>query len=165
MAKSTKETENKATQDVTAPENTTAEGDTSADNVDYKAMFEQLMAKITDQQSDIDALKSKKETPAERSRAEEQKLLEQIKAANEAGEEYVDLYVDKGSIKANKNIEIAVNGKQYVVPRGVPVRVPRQVADVYYNSVQQNEIAFEKQEEVSAESVRQLREYGQSVLS
>ncbi len=144
-------------------ENTTVtaenEGDTQGEYIDYKAEFEQLMQTVKAQGEQIAKLMAAKITPKENKLAEEQDVLARVIAANKASEEYVDLYIDKGSKKSNKNFELAVDGVQYVIPKGETVRVPRKVAEVYYNSVKQTEFADEKQAKTSEAAVEELRKY------
>lgn len=43
------------------------------------------------------------------------------------------------------DMTITVNGKNFQIKRGVQVEVPQYVAEVYYNSEAQKEIAYAKQ--------------------
>lgn len=43
------------------------------------------------------------------------------------------------------DVTITVNGKNFQIKRGVQVEVPQYVAEVYYNSEAQKEIAYAKQ--------------------
>lgn len=43
------------------------------------------------------------------------------------------------------DVTITVNGKNFLIKRGVQVEVPQYVAEVYYNSEAQKEIAYARQ--------------------
>ena len=49
-------------------------------------------------------------------------------------EERVDLFVEKGYANDEPNLLIAVNGVNYVLPRGKTSKVPKHVAAEYYRS-------------------------------
>ena len=58
----------------------------------------------------------------------------------------VKLFKDKGEYK--EPLFVAVNGRSFTVPRGVPVEVPECVAEVLRNSQEQDEYALSIQEEL-----------------
>jgi hypothetical protein len=88
---------------------------------------------------------------SDKRREEEEALVAKTVAANEQAMEMVDCYVDLGSLRSNKNIEVAINGKQYVVPRGQQVRIPRCVKEVIENSLKQRATAFGLQDKKKAD--------------
>ena len=49
-------------------------------------------------------------------------------------QERVTIFVPKGSAKDDPNMIIGINGKNYVLPKGQQVTVPREVADEFYRS-------------------------------
>ena len=59
-----------------------------------------------------------------------------------------------GSLRGKKNLEVSINGVQYLVNRGVDVKVPRKVAEVIENSMKQREAAFGLQDRRAAEAKR-----------
>ena len=79
---------------------------------------------------------------SDKKREREEAMIAQTEAANKAAEELVDYYVDLGSLRSNKNIEVSINGKQYIIPRGKPVRIPRKVKEVVENALKQRAEAF-----------------------
>lgn len=93
-----------------------------------------------------------KSAAAEKEEAEE-KLLQKIREANKRSMEPVKIHVDRGNMRNSRNVEVAINGVQYLVPRGVDVMVPRCVAEVINNAEKQRDNAFAMQEEKSAEFV------------
>lgn len=50
------------------------------------------------------------------------------------------------------DVTITVNGKNFQIRRGVQVEVPQYVAEVYYNSEAQKEIAYAQQREAEQTS-------------
>lgn len=84
-----------------------------------------------------------------RSEMEEQWIKQTIDANAEAAE-LVDYYAPGGAMRANKNFEVSLNGKQYIVPRGKPVRIPRTVKEIIENSIAQENEAYGMQEEQNA---------------
>lgn len=46
---------------------------------------------------------------------------------------------------------IALNGKAYNIPRGKPVEVPKAVAEIYYRSIQAEEISYAYSDEQQRE--------------
>ncbi len=48
--------------------------------------------------------------------------------------ERVSLTVPRGDLRADPNLFISINGRNYVIPRGKTVQVPPAVAEEYYRS-------------------------------
>lgn len=91
---------------------------------------------------------------AQMKKAEEDALLiEEAKANYKKAFEKVKIHIDRGNLKGNRNAEVAINGKQYLIPKGVDVEVPRCVAEVIANAEAQKNAAYAMQEEKSAEFV------------
>lgn len=78
--------------------------------------------------------------------AEAERLLELVRRANEDAEQEVEIHVETGSLKANKNAEVSINGRQYIVPKGQTVKVPRKVAEIIENARVQKDKAYGIQE-------------------
>ena len=94
---------------------------------------------------------------AKRLRAEaERKRLEE---ANARSMELVEYHVEMGSLKSSKNVEVAINGRQYVIPRGVTVKIPRCVAEVLDNARRQLNLAYGVQEEKVEELEQSVRQF------
>lgn len=81
---------------------------------------------------------------------EEEKQLEQVRAANEMAKEETEYYIDEGSIKSNKNVNVSINGVQYIIPKGETVKIPRAVAEIIDNSKRQRAAAFGLQDKRKA---------------
>ena len=92
--------------------------------------------------------------------AEEERLLQIVEEENARAEELVDVHVELGSIRGNKNIEVAVNGRQYVIPRGETVQVPRKVKEIIDNALRQRDEAYGLQKRRRDESEKNIKEYG-----
>lgn len=92
--------------------------------------------------------------------AEEERLLQIVEEENAKAEELVDVHVELGSIRGNKNIEVAVNGRQYVIPRGETVQVPRKVKEIIDNALRQRDEAYGLQKRRRDESEKNIKEYG-----
>lgn len=95
-------------------------------------------------------------TAAEKAQEETEAEIERIRAANEKAEELVTVHVEMGSLRGKKNLEVSINGVQYLVNRGVDVKVPRKVAEVIENSMKQREAAFGLQDRRAEEAKRAM---------
>lgn len=136
-----------------------AEEMTAAETVTVsKADFEALLndMKLMKQQlASEDRLKS----------AKEQQLIADEEARKRAEEgnaramELTDVHVDLGNLRGSKNVEVSINGKQYVIPRGKTVQVPRCVAEVIENARKQREIAYGLQEQRADELMKSAAAY------
>lgn len=120
-----------------------------------KADFEQLVADVKLMKSQLTS-ESRAQTLKDSKAAEEAAELEALKKANERAEELVEIHVEEGSIKGNKNIDVAINGVQYVVQRGKTVKVPRKVAEVIENAKRQRAIAYGLQDKRAEEFERNM---------
>lgn len=156
MSKSTKAVENTAEVKPEAPAKETVEVKPEASAKETvtvsKEDFERILADMKIQL----AGELRAELMKDSRTAAEEAELEQIRKANERAEELVTIHVDAGSIKGNKNIDVAINGVQYVVQRGKDVQVPRKVAEVIMNAQRQREIAYGLQDKRSQEFEREL---------
>ena len=113
---------------------------------EFKAMQEQL-AVLTKYMAGENRVKSAQDKKLE----EENKLLELVNAANKNAMEKVKIHVEKGNLKGNKNAEVAINGVQFIIPKGQDEMVPRCVAEVLENAERQKNAAYAMQEEKSTE--------------
>lgn len=105
-----------------------------------KTLLEKILADNEEMKAEISKIKKDSEAASkivsaeQRKIEEEQRLIELTKAANAAADEEVEVYVDLGSLKSNKNIEPSINGKQYIIPRGENITVPKAVKEIIENS-------------------------------
>lgn len=116
-----------------------------------KAEFEEMKAQLAllmKQATSEDRMKS----DAEKKYEADEKAMEQVRAANAAAEEEVELFISEGSLRSNKTAEVSINGVQYLVPKGQLVRVPRKVKEVIDNAIAQKKEAYGLQEKKAAES-------------
>lgn len=67
-------------------------------------------------------------------------------------EERVDLFVEKGYANDEPNLLIAVNGVNYVLPRGKTSKVPKHVAAEYYRSRKAQQHLDEQVDKMLAEA-------------
>ena len=84
-----------------------------------------------------DALKAENEAlkaELEAMKANQAKDEAEPEAPSVPVEERVDLFVEKGYANDEPNLLIAVNGVNYVLPRGKTSKVPKHVAAEYYRS-------------------------------
>jgi hypothetical protein len=126
-----------------------------------KDEFEQLLAKYESMQSQIDLIaRSGGKTTNEVDLKEEARLLKIVKEGNEKAKEKVEVHVDMGAIRSNKNIDISINGKQVVVPKGKTIEVERNVAEIIDNAKKQREISLGLQEERAGEAAKAKAEGG-----
>lgn len=114
-----------------------------------QAQLDAIMADLTLMKQKL-ASEEREKSVTDKQRAREKAMIAQTEKANAEAEEEVDYYVDLGAMRSNKNVEVSINGKQYIVPRGVPVRVPRAVKEVIENAIRQREVSLGMQEEKSA---------------
>ena len=115
-----------------------------------KSDFNEIMNRIKMMEQRF-VSEDRQKSQSDRKREEEEAMIAQTIAANERAMEMVDYYVDLGSLKSNKNIEVAINGVQYIVPRGKQVRIPRCVKEVIENSLTQRAVSFGLQDEKKAD--------------
>lgn len=125
-----------------------------------KAAFEELLA-------DVKLMKDKLANEERLRGASNEKLLaeqaelERVQRENEKAMELVDLHVELGNMRGSKNIEVSLNGKQYLIPRGQTVQVPRCVAEIVENAKVQRDAALGLQDRRAAELARQELEMAQ----
>ena len=125
-----------------------------------KAAFEELLA-------DVKLMKDKLANEERLRGASNEKLLaeqaemERVQRENEKARERVDIHVELGSMRGSKNIEVSLNGKQYLIPRGQTVQVPRCVAEIVENAKVQRDAALGLQDRRAAEFAREELEMAQ----
>lgn len=123
------------------------QGDTvTVSAAEFNEMKEQLKL-LSKFMASEDRFKSGADKRAE----EEEKMLEQVRESNKRAKELVKVHVDRGNLKGNRNAEVSINGKQYLVPKGVDVMVPRCVAETLEIAEKQRNAAYALQEEKTAE--------------
>ncbi len=134
------------TSEVKAEETTSNEEDIAEIKKAYEEMKSQI-AVLTKQaasnQANLDSKAKKLE--------EEKKLLELVNKANADSEELVDIHVDVGSIRSNKNLEVSINGVQTTMPKGETVQVKKSVKEIVDNAKMQKSIALGLQEQKNTE--------------
>lgn len=119
-----------------------------------KAAFEELLADVKLMKGKLANEERLRGASNERLLAE-QAELERVQRENEKAMELVDLHVELGNMRGSKNIDVSLNGKQYVIPRGQTVQVPRCVAEVVKNAKVQRDAALGLQDRRAAELARQ----------
>lgn len=94
---------------------------------------------------------AKMKTAEEKKREDEERLINQVLENNRKAMEMVKVHIERGNRWGNKNAEVCINGKQYVIPKGRDVMLPRCVAEVIANSEKQINVAYDMQDEKVAE--------------
>ena len=123
-----------------------------------KTILDKILADNEEMKAEILKIKKDSESASkivsteQRKIAEEQRLIELTKAANAEAAEEVEAYVDLGAIKSNKNIEMSINGKQYIIPKGQKVMIPKAVKEGIENSKIQQSFAFGVQRKYADEA-------------
>jgi hypothetical protein len=152
-------TSKKAAETVEETESTATESSAETETVTIpKSQLEEILAKFDEQQAQIDKLtanaaaESKTKTAEERKLEEEKKLLEVVNQANAEAEEEVEIHVDMGSLRSNKNLEVGINGTQMIIPKGQNIKVQKRVAEVIENSKKQRDISLGLQAEKAKEA-------------
>lgn len=127
-----------------------------------KAQLDSIMAQLDETNKKIEELteqaNKKPATKQEVEQAKEKELLAQIEKANACSEELVDVYIDKGSLKSNKNLEVNACGKQFIIPKSKTVQVPKYVKEVIDNSDKQMNEALHLQEQRAEEAQKAMDE-------
>ena len=122
-----------------------------------KSQLDELLAGYDDMKNQIAVLtkqaatENKVKSAESKKIEEEQRLLDIVHVANTAAEEEVEIHVDVGSLRSNKNAEVSINGVQSTIPKGIPVKVKKNVAEIIENSKKQREISLGLQNERNAE--------------
>lgn len=123
-----------------------------------KTILDKILADNEEMKAEILKIKKDSESASkivsteQRKIAEEQRLIELTKAANAEAAEEVEAYLDLGAIKSNKNIEMSINGKQYIIPKGQKVMIPKAVKEGIENSKIQQSFAFGVQRKYADEA-------------
>lgn len=126
-----------------------------------KAAFEELLADVKLMKDKLANEERLRGVSNEKLLAE-QAELERVQRENEKAMELVDIHVDLGNMRGSKNIEVSLNGKQYLIPRGQTVQVPRCVAEIVDNAKVQRDAALGLQDRRAAELARQELEMAQA---
>lgn len=140
--------------ETTAPEQVTMD----------KAQLDAILANQEEMRATIALLtkqaerNSKSIEATDRVKVEEERLLQIVHKANERGAEMVEMHIDKGSLKSNKNLELNINGVQTIIPKGQTVTIPRKVAAIIENSEKQQAIALGIQAERAKEAEKAIDE-------
>lgn len=147
-----------------------AKRDENTASVNEEAVSEETAAKqtVTISKEDFDALmadvklmkqqlasEERKKSLADKALEREEAELARIEESNKRAEEIVEYMAPTGSLLSNKNLEVSINGKQYVVPRGVVVKIPRKVKEVIENAIKQRNISFGMQEKMKDDFAKQ----------
>lgn len=119
-----------------------------------KAEFDALLADMQLMKQQL-VSEDRKKALADKKQLEAEETVRRIEEQNKKAMELVDYHVELGSIRSNKNVEVSLNGKQYVIPRGKTVKIPRAVAEVIENAKEQTMLASGFQEQKAAEFERE----------
>lgn len=155
-----------ATKKISAEELNTTNESLSAENTEQvtipKTQLDAIMAQLDANNKKIEELAEQANNQGATKQAieetKERELLRQIEEANSNSEEFVDVYIDKGSLKSNKNLEVNACGKQFVIPKGKTVKVPKFVKEVIDNADKQMEEALHLQEKRAEEAEKAMNE-------
>lgn len=146
---------------VTAEETAITEGSTETVTLS-KAQLDAILAQLEETNKKVEELTEQASkqpaTKQEIQQANERKLLEQIERANSDSEEQVEVYIDKGSLKSNKNLEVNACGRQFIIPKGQTVKVPKYVKEVIDNADKQMEEALHLQDQRAEEAQKAIEE-------
>lgn len=146
---------------VTAEETAVTEGSTETVTLS-KEQLDTILAQLEETNKKVEELTEQASkqpaTKQEIQQANERKLLEQIERANSDSEEQVEVYIDKGSLKSNKNLEVNACGRQFIIPKGQTVKVPKYVKEVIDNADKQMEEALHLQDQRAEEAQKAIEE-------
>lgn len=100
-------------------------------------------AELAAAKAELEALKAKKEEMAV-AKAE----LEDTVAAAPAAEERVEIFVPRGYANDEPNVIVAVNGVNYVLPRGKTSNAPKHIAEEFQRSHKAQEALDKRKDEM-----------------
>lgn len=129
-----------------------------------KAQLESILAQQEEMRATIALLTkqagkdAKKLEADDRVKAEESRLLELVEQANREAEELVEVHIDMGSLKSNKNLELNINGVQSIIPKGQTVTIPKKAKEIIDNAKQQQAIALGIQDKRAEEAAKAIAE-------
>lgn len=111
---------------------------------------------------ELEALKAERDRMAEAAKAAEEKLskTKTAQGAPREAEELVTVKLFKDNERYKDDVFVAVNGRSFQIKRGVPVKVPRYVADVLEQSRNQDDATSEMMDRASAEFERDAKALG-----
>lgn len=125
-----------------------------------KEKLDAILAGYDEMKSKLEKLEKKTPSTMEvieqRKIEREQEILEKVRKANAEAEQEVEIYIDAGSLRSNKNLELNINGNQYTIPKGQLVKVSKAVADIIENSKIQHALALGVQEAKAKEAQRAI---------
>lgn len=113
-----------------------------------KSQLDNILAQQEEMKATIALLTKQTQRDAEkleaddRNKAEEKRLLQLVKKANDEAEEIVEAHIDMGSLKSNKNLELNINGVQSIIPKGQTVKIPKKAKEIIDNAKEQQSIAL-----------------------
>lgn len=102
-------------------------------------LLERLAARLEEAEKKLARLAAQPQEPGKAGESEEERA--RAAAAEAYAHELIDYYIDTGSTLSNQNVEVSVNGIQYIVPKGEVVKIPRFVAEVIENAKRQRAFA------------------------
>ena len=100
-------------------------------------------AELAAAKAELEALKAEKEAMAA-AKSEPETAV----AAAPADEERVEIFVPRGYANDEPNVVIAVNGVNYVLPRGKASSVPKHIAAEFYRSQKAQEALDKRMDEM-----------------
>ncbi len=86
------------------------------------------------------------------------KETEEVKLDNTEAEERVKIKLFKDNKEYKDDLVVGLNGKLYQIKRGIEVSVPKAVAEIIENSIQQDEKTAEMIESLVTETESKERE-------
>lgn len=129
-----------------------------------KAQLESILAQQEEMRATIALLTkqagkdAKKLEADDRVKAEESRLIELVEQANREAEELVEVHIDMGSLKSNKNLELNINGVQSIIPKGQTVTIPKKAKEIIDNAKKQQAIALGIQDKRAEEAAKAIAE-------
>lgn len=129
-----------------------------------KAQLESILAQQEEIRATIALLTkqagkdAKKLEADDRVKAEESRLIELVEQANREAEELVEVHIDMGSLKSNKNLELNINGVQSIIPKGQTVTIPKKAKEIIDNAKKQQAIALGIQDKRAEEAAKAIAE-------
>lgn len=139
----------------------TAENAQTDENAQKEEKVTLTKAELEGLLADVKLMKEKLASEERRRGVEDRILLQEeeerarVIESNRRAMELVSYHAEMGSLRSNKNLEVAVNGKQYLIQRGQTVMIPRCVKEVLDNAQKQLDSAYGLQEQKADEFARQ----------
>lgn len=160
MAKNTESQAQEATVEELKAELAKALEEAKAEQNAAKAELAKAQAELTQAAEELKQIREERDRLAEAAKDAEEKLAVEETKPGAPAEELVTVKLFKDNERYKDDVFVAVNGQRFQIQRGVPVQVPKYVADVLEQSMEQDTATSQMMERESAEFQRAAQALG-----